>query len=1743
ATGLTINNEVNSTTAFQIQNAAASALLTADTVNQRLGVNVTYSAMAAPTQNVTSTSTTGGTLAATTYYYKITAVDSAGGETAASVERSQVTTGATSTVTLSWVPVTGASGYRIYRGTTALGGANSEVYLTNTLGTVNATNLNYIDTGSMNAGTGAPPASNTAYTSTNVSNSKLQLALGGNGTPTGQLYVGGTTPTAAVSIITSLGNSNSGIVAQGRYAYVSDSSSNTFAIVDISSPTSPVIVGSVNNFSTCRNGSGVKVQGKYAYIYGSGAFLNFCIYDVSNPTNPTLVYQSPNNVGGLLYVSGRYLYTVTPNSRLQIWDISNPAAPIPSGSVATSANSSIQSVQGRYAYAISTSANNLQIFDISNPAAPVTAGTASVTTNTLAAYVQGRYAYVVDSGAAALDIFDISNPASSTKVGTVGVANILNVSVSGRYAYTTSTNGVFRIYDISNPINPFITGTYDTLVGSSLAGYVQGRYAYLGSTAGFQVYDLGGAYVQQLEVGDTETGSLQVNGNTGINGSLSLQGGFTTGSSAQVAGNLGVGGGANIQGSTVLTGGQNNLTAPTTPTVAPQGTTGAQRWDYTVTAVNAYGGETVASTAGTTATGNATLGAVNYNLISWSAVSGATAYKIYRTYVTGATSPTTTGYIGSTTSTSFNDIGLNGTVTASPTTDTTAQLTVQGAALFKNASDSTSAFQVQNAAATPVMTVDTTNAQLVVRGAASTAVLGAELSPGNDYTVGANWTTTGWTTTVTNATHTTGNTSPLIDTQFAVTGGATYQVNFSTTGFATNTEYVTPQIGGNTGQAVYGNSNESQIITAVGTGTLRFTPTSNWNGIIGAVSVKVLTKTKPVLTAQNSTGTAALEVRASGVTTSTFIGLSSGEANTSGNYNTGYGNTSLQSNTNGNNNTASGYASLQSNSGGSYNTAMGFQALQLNTTGNNNTAVGNVALGKTTTGTDNTAVGSYSLQNNTGGYQNTAIGRGAMNANTTGLFNTALGYNSLSANLTGNNNTAIGLGAVSAATTAGNNTGVGYYALFNATTGGANTSLGVQSLYDVSTGTGNVGIGYKSGLTSISANTNTTGANNTFIGNQSGPGVASAAALQNATAIGYLSAVSAHDTLALGCTNGTNGCSTSTKISINSAGYANSPLTVSNIRYSTGTITASGTTAITGTSTVWTSAMVGGKIYFTNSVGTYTSDTITAVGSNTTLTTAGSNTITAGATYVIAYAGLNISSTGALSLQNTADSTTAFQLQNAAGTSNLIVADTTNTKIGIGVVPITGGGILQVSGNLSVTGSVEGKGGTAATQVFGGWVTGDSVDRYQVTAGGAITWGPGNAATDISLSRSGVGGLTVQSTTNSTTAFQIQNSGNSSLFTVDTSANVVKVALGSTASTTAVCSSLAAATAPTASTAYELRDCSGAPVADYAESYPVAAGTDYGDIVSVGSTMVNTYEDTNGTVDWTRVKSQITQLVKSSSPYQSNTIGIVSNNYNNFTSAGYNIKPEDNPKPIALNGRVPVKISAGSAAILPGDYLTTSTDPGKATMATGAGYVIGKAIAAWDPASGAATVMVYVEPGYYGGPSQTSLVQNGSSATLTGLNVTGTADFADINVSGMAKLQDLKVVGAVAIGGNLTVTGLVSVVDLKISGHIITAGQSPTAQVVSAVAGGTASSSVEGNDTLGTISFVSSTNPQLDDTIKVTFKGAYSKTPKVLISAANADAARIQFFRDNTTSTEFTIKFGSQLAPNTTYKFDYFTAE
>jgi len=162
--------------------------------------------------------------------------------------------------------------------------------------------------------------------------------------------------------------------------------------------------------------------------------------------------------------------------------------------------------------------------------------------------------------------------------------------------------------------------------------------------------------------------------------------------------------------------------------------------------------------------------------------------------------------------------------------------------------------------------------------------------------------------------------------------------------------------------------------------------------------------------------------------------------------------------------------------------------------------------------------------------------------------------------------------------------------------------------------------------------------------------------------------------------------------------------------------------------------------------------------------------------------------------------------------------------------------------------------------------------------------------------------------------------------------------------------------------------------ADFAELYPTQDDVQYGDVVTLGETIVQTIDG-----------DSIRKLQKSQSSNDTHIIGVVSNNHDKRIVVGNNLMTHDNPLPIALTGRVPVNMSKNSPAILAGDYLTSSTDPGRATKASRAGVMIGRALEDWNPESGKDSIMVFVHTSYANPTTKDILTQIGETLSVTNL--------------------------------------------------------------------------------------------------------------------------------------------------------------
>jgi len=137
------------------------------------------------------------------------------------------------------------------------------------------------------------------------------------------------------------------------------------------------------------------------------------------------------------------------------------------------------SVSGNYVY-LMEGLNGLNIIDISDPTSPILAGFLTGffdPSNAVGINVVDNYAYIF--AGPDLYILDITNPSEPILTGSIDTPGISNYgTISGNFAYITTTDSGLWIVDISDPKNPVVTGNLPMSYGGYAVG-IAGDYAFM----------------------------------------------------------------------------------------------------------------------------------------------------------------------------------------------------------------------------------------------------------------------------------------------------------------------------------------------------------------------------------------------------------------------------------------------------------------------------------------------------------------------------------------------------------------------------------------------------------------------------------------------------------------------------------------------------------------------------------------------------------------------------------------------------------------------------------------------------------------------------------------------------------------------------------------------------------------------------------------------------------------------------------------------------------------------------------------------------------------------------------------------------------------------------------------------------------------------------------------------------------------------------------------------------------------
>lgn len=291
-----------------------------------------------------------------------------------------------------------------------------------------------------------------------------------------------TNPTNPVFLSLTWADSAFAVELSENYCYVSTSVWNGSAfegrlrIFDVSDPKSPEFVADAM-------GSGrVCVMGDHAYL-ASGT-NGLVIVNIANPASPFYVRRAATvGYANDVHVRGTIAYVATSPSQVQfqggleIFDVSDPAAPIPLGKL-FGMNAQRVCVAGTTAYITCPSiGDNAFAIDVSDPGQPSLAGTQDLGYPHDVQVVNG-IAYIPDHSQG-LQILDVSDPSNMQIIATARTRWVaLSVDVEGNYAYLVNEEAGMEILDVSDPDSPVRIGHYETDI-PPLDVRVAGNYAYV----------------------------------------------------------------------------------------------------------------------------------------------------------------------------------------------------------------------------------------------------------------------------------------------------------------------------------------------------------------------------------------------------------------------------------------------------------------------------------------------------------------------------------------------------------------------------------------------------------------------------------------------------------------------------------------------------------------------------------------------------------------------------------------------------------------------------------------------------------------------------------------------------------------------------------------------------------------------------------------------------------------------------------------------------------------------------------------------------------------------------------------------------------------------------------------------------------------------------------------------------------------------------------------------------------------
>ncbi len=252
-----------------------------------------------------------------------------------------------------------------------------------------------------------------------------------------------------VALLDMSGTANS-VAVWGSMAYLATGESG-LQVVDVGSPSAPVLKGSVNMTGTAWD---VDVaDGVVCVAFGSSGLV---VIDAGDPDRPIIIGRAPTpgQARGIA-VSDTVVYVADDVVGLMLFDLADPRAPIPMG-VENSAGRAVDvAVSGTLVY-VADELVGLRVVNASDPWSPWLANVVTMPAAARGVAVADGFAYVATSeaGLQTVDVSTLGAEAIVDSLGTPGIA--VAVALDGHTVYVADGASGTVVGDVEIPDSPVV---------------------------------------------------------------------------------------------------------------------------------------------------------------------------------------------------------------------------------------------------------------------------------------------------------------------------------------------------------------------------------------------------------------------------------------------------------------------------------------------------------------------------------------------------------------------------------------------------------------------------------------------------------------------------------------------------------------------------------------------------------------------------------------------------------------------------------------------------------------------------------------------------------------------------------------------------------------------------------------------------------------------------------------------------------------------------------------------------------------------------------------------------------------------------------------------------------------------------------------------------------------------------------------------------------------------------------------